>query len=166
MAQAFKLRLPEDLRTELDRAAEKSGRSLNSEIVARLETSCRAADTPSGSEESDLLQAVRVVMQTAGRAARRLAEEASDPAVGAGWPSDPYAYDQAVKAAVQMLEMLRPAGSATFPGETAGGLMNQMLDELGAHFANAMLGLTRNRGPSLLGILGPLADRLPKGDAK
>ncbi len=158
---AFKLRLPDALRTRLDQAAETSEQSLNSEIVKRLEASFSGGDSApgEGGPDSDLLRALARAMQTAGGSAKRLQDGSADPT---GWVNNAYAYEQATKAAIRLLELLRPAGAVELPAN-AGPPVEQMLGELGVHFANAMLGQTRNWGPSLIETLGPLADRLPKG---
>lgn len=53
----YPLRMPDDLRAALDAAANKGGRSLHAEIVARLE---RTLQEDSQSLSDDLLEAIRL----------------------------------------------------------------------------------------------------------
>lgn len=62
LAERFQIRMPDGLRDRLREAADASGRSMNSEIVARLEESFnRGNGTLSPSEEA-LIDRIRVII--------------------------------------------------------------------------------------------------------
>ncbi len=53
----FGLRMPQDIRRQIEQAAENNKRSLNAEILARLEESLTAEQIASGSEAEKRLSA-------------------------------------------------------------------------------------------------------------
>ena len=94
------IRLPEDLHAELVSRAEKDGRTLNFEMVERLE---RARDDQS--DASRLGEAVAMVAALAGEAA-----SAHVPGKTA-WADDPWAFAQVCIAITELLGYLRPEGA-------------------------------------------------------
>lgn len=59
----YGLRMPRDLKEVLDAAARENGRSLNSEIVARLQTSIQVTESVPDFVTPDLVDQVRVLGQ-------------------------------------------------------------------------------------------------------
>lgn len=55
----LKIRLPEDLKARIEEAAKANGRSMNAEIVARLEASLQHTPQDEVSLMQELLQALR-----------------------------------------------------------------------------------------------------------
>ena len=107
------LRVPEDLRERVEYAAKLSGRSLNAEILERLEQSFRAEDRLGGPTLSTIVEILAAVMNATGqRAAGIKASEIMDPD---RWLDMPYPYDQAKGAAIAFLESFKPQGKIVVP---------------------------------------------------
>jgi hypothetical protein len=104
----FKLRLPAALRAALEQAVVRSGRSINGEVVARLEES--VADDHAAGHLGRLLGRV---MNAAGAYAMRHSNDAADPDA---WPDDPDAYQEAVNAVIHVLNGFRPDAAPPIPG--------------------------------------------------
>jgi hypothetical protein len=105
-------RLPEGLRGRLEREAARNDRSMNSEIIERLQRTFEQKEEIEkiyGSEQLfHLLKMVASAMHLTGQF------------VGVGiqkseWMKDPIAYAEAVKAATRVLDALRPHGEARRP---------------------------------------------------
>jgi hypothetical protein len=118
------LRVTPALKKNLDAAAEQSGRSQSQETELRLERSfdrqgliSDALELAFGREAGGLGLAVTAVMNVAGRsAAHWKAEGTGVPREKrVAWIDDPYAYDQAMRAAIAMLEQARPEGDPAAP---------------------------------------------------
>jgi hypothetical protein len=105
-------RLPEGLRSRLEREAARNDRSMNSEIIERLQRTFEQKEeieTIYGNEQ--LFQLMKIVASTM---------HLTGQFVGVGvhkseWMKDPVAYAEAVKAATRVLENLRPPGEARRP---------------------------------------------------
>jgi hypothetical protein len=104
----FNTRLSDDLKARLEDAAKKSGHSLSEEIEARLEKSVQ--------EEAlaPLLDVLGKVMQDTGLLASIYAGRTFN-AYSGDWLNDAYAYDQAIAAALLVLNALRPDGDRAPP---------------------------------------------------
>jgi Arc-like DNA binding dprotein len=135
------LRTKEALRARLEKAAHRSGRSMNAEIVERLEQSfSREAEASrlfdaffGGADFFGLLKLVSSAMQEAGRSAGFYSAKSIEGSIG--WMDNPYAYDQAVKACSRVLEAYRPKGKVEVPSDSEGVPLN----DIGRGYANAVL---------------------------
>jgi len=114
------LRVTPEMKRQLDRAAERSGRSQSQEAELRLEQSFRdqgsminAMELTYGGTASFILRLLgpmmREVGQHAGFAATFTLEGAQN------WRANPYAYDQVVRSINALLEKLRPNGEIQLP---------------------------------------------------
>jgi hypothetical protein len=169
------LRVPEDLRTKLLAAAAERGVAVNKEITDRLEKSFSEEMTISATDGNGELYAVlRVVaaaMDLAGPMAAIMSE--MNPEAGKTWISNSIAYEQALKAAVAVLEALRPQ-TKTSPHASMSGAV----ETLGIEIATGILeeaatGLTRTVAPfetaraeKLHQGLASLSDRIERFDAR
>ena len=130
-----KVRLTDNLRAVVQAAAASRGVSMNSEIVERLQRSLER-ETGSGDVFDNPLTAaiaklIAAAMHETGRAAGFAATSSLEGSVD--WFANPYAYDQAVRAANRVLEMLRPEGEIKPPSG------HPYHDVLGVGFANTIL---------------------------
>lgn len=179
----LRLRFNEKLRRRLEQAAARNEQSMNAEIIHRLEASfvdeerfvVESFGTP---EVFGIMKIIAAAMLETGRVAGFYS---GDFNAGFQWIDDPYAYDQAVKAATRVLEALRPPGSIENPslpapvneiGTPAGPSRDDMLRMIGSGFANTMLGEaasgksragnpeSQKRAQSLHDAVGRLAKRL------
>ena len=123
------LRVTADVKSRLDGAAEASGRSQSQEAELRLERSfheddaqARVIEMLGGPEIFRLLTIIGGAMSKAGRTAALLARHKPIQ----DWASHPYAYDQAMKAAVAVLEGLRPPGEIREPELNAAEIVGEM----------------------------------------
>jgi Arc-like DNA binding dprotein len=137
----LKVRMKEPLRAKLEEMAHRHGISMNAEIVARLEQSFehqqRLEDVFGGILVYRLVRMVGAIMDSAGSTAllyRPSSRVAEDPDLR--WGGDPYAYDQALQAAIYALEALRPIGEPTAPPE---GLGMMGASDVGRRTAQKML---------------------------
>jgi TraY domain-containing protein len=104
------LRVTAELKQRLEQAAERAGRSLSQDVEMRLERSFDFDAALGGNRLSKIIKAIAQAMKMAGEEA---AEDAKIPV--ATWLSHPYPFDQAVKAALTLLECIRPPGDAAPP---------------------------------------------------
>ncbi len=107
------LRIPEALRARIERAAKETGTSMNAEIRERLERSFDIEDRLGGPQLLELIEAVASAMKSTGQHAGFL--ETGKPANRGEWLSLPYAFDQATKAAITILEHHRPLDKIVVP---------------------------------------------------
>jgi hypothetical protein len=113
----LKLRIKERLREQMELSARERGVSMNSEINYRLENSIeytrRIEDVFGDSQIFAIVKIIATAMTEIGRSeylhSRRFRDE------GVRWLGDPYAYDEAVGAALKVLEALRPPGKIVVP---------------------------------------------------
>jgi hypothetical protein len=104
--QLSKIRLPERIRRLLERDARRKGTTINAAVTAGLED--HYAETDYFGEIAALGELLARAMSDAGKAITGL-----NAVAGHGrrnWQDDPYAYGQAVKAAMRVLELARPYG--------------------------------------------------------
>ena len=151
----LKIRLKEPLRAALAEAAGRRGVTLNAEVVARLEQSFeekqRLEDVFGGIDVYRLVRTIGSIMDAVGSTALRYKPTpAFVDAREARWPADPYAYDQALQAAQQALQALRPPGDPAAPR----GVNNAVASTLGSRMALRMLQAMR----------GALDELPPHGD--
>lgn len=109
---ALGLRVTAELKQRLEDAAAAAGRSQSQEAEARLERSFETADVVTrhddlqhGRDVVGFLMLAEEIMTSAGRLAA-MEQGKRDRS----WVTDPYAYDQAVKAFMDVAEHLRPPG--------------------------------------------------------
>src|SRR5262249_10336517 len=112
-------RSPAALKAQLERAAQQNFRSLSSEAQFRLESTFtgddlldQTNDRAHGRDVAGLLMLLARVMKDTGPVAGVRSAGTTD------WLSNPYAFDQVVKAVNQALEGLRPDGDTAPPEET------------------------------------------------
>jgi hypothetical protein len=168
------LRVPEDLREKIQVAATSRGVAVNKEITDRLEKSFNEGMTISPADGAgelySILRVVAAAMDLAGPMAAIMST--LNPEAGKTWISNSIAYEQALRAAVTVLENLRPQ-IPTLPHPD----MSDSVGTLGTRMATAILeeaatGLTRTpptenaRAQKLHAGLGPLADRIARFDAR
>jgi hypothetical protein len=160
------LRVTRETKRRLDDAATASGRSQSQEAELRLEQSFEAEkialsglDLRFGRHWTGILLAIAQAAQNTGTRALMVSrwnfEGCED------WVLDPYAYDQAMRAAVFLLEHFRPKGEAK-PGKFARSqfhyLPDQALEALGEGFAQALLSTRKQRNPKM--VLNEIADAI------
>ncbi len=109
----LKLRLKEPLRAAIETAARENGVSMNSEMVRHLERSIDRDDARGGQRVAAIVEAMATAMRSTG-------EHGAFAATGklhkhGLWFEHPYAFDQAVKAAMAVLENFRPPGEIVLP---------------------------------------------------
>ncbi len=107
------LRVSEEMRQRLEDAATSNGRSINSEIVSRLDRSFETEDRLGGPGLSTLVETIATVMKSTG--GRAGFTESGKLANQGEWLDLPYSFDQAVKAANSILEHYRPPGKIVVP---------------------------------------------------
>ena len=96
------VRMPERLRARLEREASRSDRSMNTEIVRRLEASLSSEDAHGGPELKHIATMMAASFAYAGHA-----HNPKQPA--SRWINDPDAYAKAVAAVVEQLLLWLPA---------------------------------------------------------
>lgn len=186
----FSTRLRPDTKGALEEAARASGRSLSQEVERRLRRSFEEDEKIErlfgGRQTFAMLQTLATALKTMGVHAAFVRSRVLPE--GEGWLSDPYAFDQAVRAANTILEAFRPPGDPTPPfqnlnaqDEDSTERVRFVYANLGAAFANGVLdevakadgdwplpGSTPSHhyrdAPQIKGNLGPLAERLKKED--
>jgi Arc-like DNA binding domain len=135
------LRVPEELRGKLDAEASRRGVSLNKEITDRLEKSLDEGMrfswpwSDDGGERNELnaiLHVVASAMEMAGGMAAMMSTFNMDARTV--WISNSVAYDQALKAALKVLEELRPR-TATAPHPS----MSDNVETVGIKSATSIL---------------------------
>ena len=116
----YPLRLPDDLRSRVEKAAKDRNISINAEILKRLERSFETEDRLGGPRLARLLESIGVAMNAAGENA----PEYDNPDVlGNGrWVRRREAYQHAVKVAVAILE-------ANTPPEEPMGALAEVLED-------------------------------------
>ena len=100
------LRVSEDMRARLEKAAKKSGCSINAEIVARLERSFETESRFGGPRATALVEAMGQAMMAAGTGGYH---EFGKIILGQEWLDLPIPFDRAVAAALKILEHNRPS---------------------------------------------------------
>lgn len=163
----LKVRLREDLRARLERAASKNHESLNREIVERLE---RSFVRPDHIEALTLQYGERLagILLVAGRAmeeAGRLGAFASDPeAGGEAWHGIPYAYREAANAAMTVIAAYKPKKGP--PGPDPGFVKAFKIDDIGLRAATRLLDAIDGNAPPDLRSWASTMRRLVKNPAE
>jgi hypothetical protein len=110
------LRVTAEIKDLLDSAAMKNGRTQSAEAEARLELTFRAErqldqalETIFGQRTAGLAMLLAHVMRAAGQMAHPIATRSLE--VAPDWMVNPFAYDQAMRAATRVLEAFRPEGN-------------------------------------------------------
>ena len=101
------LRIPEEQRARIEKAAKSRGVSMNTEIIERLERSFEIEDRLGGPKVAELVETIGTVMRSTGEATAFHVDSSKTHDQGE-WLAVPYAFDQAVKAAITILEHHRP----------------------------------------------------------
>ncbi len=137
------LRVTKEIKAKLDQAAQSSGRSQSQEAEFRLEhtfneekTVLDALDLGYGRQWTGLLLTLAKTGQFTGTRAVFLSQWNGEGCED--WLSDPYAYDQVVRAINFVLETFRPPGKPTTPPDTIGLPPNSYL-HLGVGYAKKVL---------------------------
>ncbi len=130
------LRIPEALRARIERAAKKTGNSMNAEILERLEGSFDIEDRLGGPQLIELIETVASAMKSTGQHAGFL--ETGKLTNRGQWLALPYAFDQAAKAANAIIEHHRPPGKIVVPKpnlvEVVGGDPKQSEEMIGEFY--------------------------------
>ncbi|MEG3176195.1 Arc family DNA-binding protein [Sphingomonas sp. RB3P16] len=92
----LKLRFREELRISLEEAAERAGRSLNSEIVARLERTFREDEAMGGADQADVVGVIVHLMS------------AASESVGTAWHQDHTAWEYVKSTVGLLMSALQP----------------------------------------------------------
>jgi hypothetical protein len=141
------LRVTPDVKSQLDKAAEQSGRSQSQEAEFRLEQSFRdqrifdeALTLAYGPEGAAILAMVGELIKSIGFWAPQFAMV--DAAADRKWIDDPFLFDEIVKAANRLFALLRPRGEPNPPKQFV-----RLLERIGEKSAEALM----------LAIISPLA---------
>ena len=170
------LRVPEDLREKIQEAANARGVAVNKEISDRLEKSFSEEMTISAADGAaelySILRVVAAAMDLAGPMAAIMST--LNPDAGKTWVHSSIAYEQALQAAVTVLEALRPQAAAV-PHPSMSDSVNTMGSEIATGILEeAATGLTRTpsaaadaaRARRLHAGLGALTDLIQRFDAR
>jgi predicted transcriptional regulator len=148
------LRVTPEIKKRLDDAAKDNGRSQSQEAEMRLEHTFTATnavldalDLAYGRRLTGLLLAMAHAAQLTGTRAVFVSQ--ANITGGEDWMSDPYAYDQAVKAIEVLLEAYRPAGKVRIPPPQP-GLPEAAYARLGEGFAQELLEAVNQTGGRLV----------------
>ncbi len=98
----YPLRLPDDLRSRIEKAAKGRNVYINAEILERLEQSFQTEKRFGGPRVVELIETIATVMKSTGEYAGFY--ETGKLTNRGEWLALPYAFDQAVKAAITILE--------------------------------------------------------------
>jgi Arc-like DNA binding domain len=168
------LRLPDELREKIKAAADARGVPVNREISDRLESSFAEEIKISEDGSPELYSILRVAaaaMELAGPMSAILATMNMD--AGKTWIGNSVAYEQAVQAALTVLEAFKPA-TAAVPHGAAPDTIKTMGREIAVGvLEEAATGLTRTLGPAeiararkLHATVNSLAGRIAGFDAR
>ncbi len=148
------MRITPKLRDQLVARAEAKGRSITQEMELLLEQALSTEEMLGGKDIFAILmiigRAMRETGTTAGFSSTFTLEGANR------WLLNPYAYDQAVKAAAAVLEAMRPPGNIEMPKGMSGVMgsfdLSALAARLGEGFANAALGSVAGEEISAAGV--------------
>lgn len=174
-----KIRMKEPLRAAIERAAKRRGVSMNSEMTDRLERSLRdeawavhAFEARYGKRLAGMIEILARAMDETGRHVGFWATGTLDGATN--WFDVPYAFDQATKAAIAILDALKPPGDPSPVGAilaVQSQLPPDFAENVGESFALGFLRAVSDEehdgqfadwaaGPRAM--LGPIGSRLEK----
>ena len=91
----YPLRLPDDLRSRIEKAATGRDVSINAEILERLERSFDIEDRLGGRQLFEIIETIASVMKTTGEHTAFFADSSRLHKQGK-WLANPYAFDQAI----------------------------------------------------------------------
>lgn len=139
----IKIRMKEPLRAAIEHAAKRRGVSMNAEMIDRLDASF--AETAYPAEVAALAELIARAMAETGSSIEgmnRWSDHGYLP-----WLDDPYAYDQAAKAALWVLVQSRPTGSRAPHGlfATDDFIRRGLSGRMGKQIADGILELMRGR---------------------
>jgi hypothetical protein len=136
------LRLTADIKAKLDKAAKAADRPFSQEAELRLERSFdREQLLPEiltlafGAELAGILLMLGTAMHETGTATGFMSKFTLEGA--SAWFNDPFAYEQAKQAALQILRSLKPAGEVVAPKVPS--VIPDIAEKLGIGFANSVL---------------------------
>ncbi len=112
----FKVRMKEALRARIEKAAKAGNKSMNAEILERLEQSFQFEDRFGGPGLIEMIERMASVMRPAGELSGYY--ETSELTKRGTWMNLPFPFDQAVQAANAVLEIYRPPGQIVVPERT------------------------------------------------
>lgn len=144
----YPLRLPDDLRLRIEKAAKDRNISLNAAILERLERSFETEDRLGGPRVAEMIETIAAVMKSTGEHAGFF--ETGKLTKRGDWLVLPYAFDQATRAATTILEHYKPPGDIVHPkpnvAEVVGGdpkeakkLVKWLFEHIGEGFALRMV---------------------------
>ena len=110
------LRIPEALRARIEKAAKARSKSMNAEILERLERSFHIENRFGGPGLIEMIEKMASVMRPAGELSGYY--ETSELKKRGTWMNLPFPFDQAVQAANAVLEIYRPPGKIVVPERT------------------------------------------------
>ena len=113
-AGQYPLRLPDGLRSRIEKSAKDRNVSINAEILGRLERSFEFEDRLGGPKVAELVETIGTVMRSTGEHTAFFVDSSKTHDQGE-WLAVPYAFDQARKAANTILEHHRPIGPIVEP---------------------------------------------------
>ena len=113
-AGQYPLRLPDGLRSRVEKTAKDRNVSINAEILERLEQSFEIEDRVGGLRVVELILTIGAMMKIAGEHAAFFFDGSKLHNQGQ-WIDQPYAFDQATKAANAILKHYKPKGKVTAP---------------------------------------------------
>ena len=108
------LRIPQALRTRIEKSAKPRGVSMNAEIIERLERSFDFEERLGGPRVVELIEAIGTVMKSTGEHAAFFADGTKLHNQGE-WLVQPYGFEQAKQAAEAIIEAHRPPGKIVEP---------------------------------------------------
>lgn len=111
----YPLRLPNDLRSRVEKASKDRNVSINAEILLRLERSFEMEDRFGGPQVVDLVETIATVMKTVGEHAMMYDDDLTSIDQLRDWLFQPYAFEQAKQAVNAVLEAYRPKGEIVAP---------------------------------------------------
>lgn len=158
----LKLRLKEPLRAAIERAAKERDVSMNTEMVGRLERSLSDRELVSRLDDLWLGRDVVGFLMLAERVMTETGQSAvvASGKPGRSWLDDPYAYDRAVKAFLEVAEALRPEGPIP---ERPGDDWNPWPSFYMAEVAGGTAISQSEWAKAVRDRLGPVAKRLERG---
>jgi hypothetical protein len=113
-AGQYPLRLPDGLRSRIEKSAKDRNVSINAEILGRLERSFEFEDRLGGPKVAELVETIGTVMRSTGEHTAFFVDSSKTHDQGE-WLAVPYAFDQAGKAAITILEHHRPKAPIVEP---------------------------------------------------
>jgi hypothetical protein len=133
------LRVPDDLLAKLQDVCDRRGSTMNAVLNERLRESFshESSELFDNKELFGILQVVAAAMSTAGQLTA--VNDTLQPSEAGRWPQNAVAYDQAVQAAIRVLETFRPDGNVK-PRSTPGFFdLSTAIENLGFSSADIVI---------------------------